>query len=304
VFARTRAPDEGLQSIQLDALVAEAVALTQPRWKDQALGQGHQIAVQTDLGPVPPILGNPADIREALTNLIFNAVDALPQVGRITLRTRAEDAHVLLDVSDTGTGMSDEVRQRCLEPFFSTKGEHGTGLGLAMVYGIIQRHDGTLDVVSAPGQGTTFHLRFPRLTERRGTVRVEALAPARPQRVLVVDDEAAVREIAIAYLTLDGHTVVTASSGDAGWEAFQAGGFDLVITDYAMPGLPGEQLALAIKQRSPTTPVIMMTGFGDMLDAAGTRPAGVDCLVSKPATLEELRRAVAQVTRAATGAAA
>jgi signal transduction histidine kinase/ActR/RegA family two-component response regulator len=298
-FARSREADEALQTVQLNTLIGEMVALTRPRWKDQALAQGRQIMIETDLGPVPGIAGNGADLREALTNLLFNAVDALPQGGTITLRTRADGDQVLLEVSDTGTGMPEEVRQRCLEPFFTTKGEHGTGLGLAMVYGIIQRHDGTLEIESAPGQGTTICLRFPARSEPLvPATRQSAVGPTRALHVLVVDDEERLRAVAVAYLTGDGHTVETAVDGVAGLARFLAGAFDLVITDQAMPGMTGDQLALAIKAASPTTPVIMMTGLGDLMEATGERPSGVDTVVSKPATLEELRRALAEVSQA------
>jgi len=142
-------------------VIEQTVSLTQPKWKTQARSSGRTIEVVTNLEDVPPVTGNPSELREALTNLIFNAVDAMPEGGTITLRSHSEDQAVLCEVSDTGTGMSEDVRTRCLEPFFSTKGDKGTGLGLSMVFGTIKRHNGTLDIESAVGRGSTFRIRFP-----------------------------------------------------------------------------------------------------------------------------------------------
>ncbi len=295
-FYRQRGPDEHFEPIALDTLVAQIVDLTQPRWKDQAQASGRQIRMETSLAPVPRIAGNAAELREVLTNLVFNAVDALPAGGTITIATRVDGDQVLLSVSDTGIGMSDEARQRCLEPFFTTKGEWGTGMGLAMVYGTVQRHGATLAVESAPGRGTTITIRFPTgsLLPAQDAAAPDA-APARALRVLVVDDDPRVREVAGAYLANDGHVVEKAADGAQALARFQETPFDLVLTDRAMPAMTGDELVQAIKAVSPTTPTIMMTGFGDVMAATGTCPPGVDRLLRKPATLAELRRAVEDV---------
>src|SRR5205823_8597613 len=132
----------------INGLVEQAAFITKPRWNAQSLQKGNVIRLETDLKEISLIAGNAPELREAFTNLIFNAVDAMPNGGTITMRTYAELESVVVEISDTGTGMSEEVRLHCLDPFFSTKGEKGTGLGLAMVYGIIQRHGGTLDIQS------------------------------------------------------------------------------------------------------------------------------------------------------------
>jgi len=168
-FYRSRESEDIFAPVDLNEVIEQSVSLTQPKWKTQALASGHKIEVALDLGKVPPVSGNPAELREALTNLIFNAVDAMPTGGTVTLRSRAEDKAVLSEISDTGTGMSDDVRTRCLEPFFSTKGDKGTGLGLSMVFGIIKRHNGTLDIESAVGRGSTFRIRIPAESEGMAT---------------------------------------------------------------------------------------------------------------------------------------
>ncbi|MCZ6678830.1 MAG: PAS domain S-box protein [Candidatus Poribacteria bacterium] len=295
-FYRPREIDEILHPVNLNRLIESAIPLTQPRWQDQAQGNGITIQIKTELQEVPQISANETEIREVLTNLIFNAVDAMPIGGTITIRTRSDGQHVLLEVSDTGTGMTDEVRQRCLEPFFSTKGGRGTGLGLSMVFGIIQRHKGAIDIESEPGHGTTFRIRL-RSGERYQAAPIGRTPESisRSLHVLLVEDKTTVSQMVTEYLIIDGHTVETAINGRMGLEKFHAGQFDLVVTDRAMPDMNGDQLAGFIKQIAPNKPVIMLTGFGDFMQAAGEHPAGVDVIVSKPVTLSAFRQALVKV---------
>jgi CheY-like chemotaxis protein len=200
-----------------------------------------------------------------------------------------------MEVKDSGTGMSEDVRQRCLDPFFTTKGELGTGLGLAMVHGIIQRHEGTLDIQSIMGQGTTFTICLPKGRGIKEVAPHHAPNVARPLRVLVADDQPLLCEILTEYLTNDCHTVVTAHDGREALQRFRDSGvFDVVITDQAMPEMTGDQLACEIKKRSPATPVILATGFGEapIHDGAGK----VDHVLSKPVLLTDLRHALLRVT--------
>src|SRR5439155_1371324 len=201
-------------SVDLARCIDEVVALTQPRWKNQALGQGIGISVVKRVADVPKIKGDAAGIREMLANLIFNAVDAMPEGGTITVRARPEGRHqVRLEVRDTGTGMSEEVRQRCLEPFFSTKGQHGTGLGLSLVHATVERHGGTLTVESEPGRGATFIALLP-IDSQPVAVgsTVESGEPSRPLHVLLVDDDPTVRMSVVAQLGSQGHIVETAAN--------------------------------------------------------------------------------------------
>jgi CheY-like chemotaxis protein/anti-sigma regulatory factor (Ser/Thr protein kinase) len=278
--------------VSLGALVEEAIALTEPKWKNQAQGEGRTIRVETSLPAIAPIAGEPAELREALTNLIFNAADALPDGGTIRIEARDEGEWVALEVRDTGTGMTEEARRRCLEPFFTTKGEQGTGLGLAMTYGIVQRHLGTIAIESAPGRGTAVTIRLPARAEPTADAASAPPPPAR-LRVLAAEDEPAVRELIAAYLAADGHVVELAPDGRAALEKLREDGFDLVITDRSMPGMSGDQLAAAVKQVNPATPVILLTGFGDLMESAGERPPGVDLVVGKPVTLQKFREGIA-----------
>jgi PAS domain S-box-containing protein len=223
-FYRHRDEGEVPTFIRLNALAQQVVSLTQPRWKNQALANGVSIEVETELRRVPVIEGNEAELREALTNLIFNAVDAIPERGTVTLRTRLDGEHAVLEVSDTGVGMTEEVRRRCLEPFFTTKGERGTGMGLAMVYGIVQRHEGTIDIRSEAGEGTTFTIRLPirrgERGERSGQRTESSPSLLRALRILVVEDEPTVCGIIAAYLARDGHAVETAANGTEGLKKY------------------------------------------------------------------------------------
>jgi signal transduction histidine kinase len=159
-FYRPRATAES-QSVDLKEVLHLAVLMTQPKWKDPNRPSGTEIVVAVELQHLPVMRGNPAELREMMTNLIFNAVDAMPNGGTLTLRTSEAAGTVVLEVADTGAGMSPEVRVRCLDPFFSTKGDKGTGLGLAMVFGIVQRQQGHIEIESAPGVGTTFRITLP-----------------------------------------------------------------------------------------------------------------------------------------------
>lgn len=298
-FYRANEEHEKFSPVDLSKLVEQAINLTKPKWKDQAQAAGATVRVVPELSTVPSIAGEEPALRELLTNLIFNAVDAMPDGGTITIRTRRDGGRVVLEVADTGTGMSEEVRRRCLEPFFSTKGERGTGLGLSMVFGIVQRHGGEIDIRSAVGKGTTFVITFPPQAAGEVAAKFAAAGPLanRALNVLVVDDEELVRDLLTAALTKDGHHVELVEQGVDGLRRFMAGKFDLVVTDKAMPGMSGDQMATAIKQVSPKTPIILLTGFGQFLDKE--KIPNVDVLASKPIGIVALREAITAALKAA-----
>ncbi len=294
-FYRPEDTHEPRQAVNLNDLVDQALTLTAPRWQAQADGKGATIKIRKDLCEIPNIAGTSADLREVLTNLIFNAVDAMPRGGRLCLRTRSKRDTVRLEVSDTGSGMTEEVRRNCLEPFFTTKGERGSGLGLAMSYGIIRRHGGRLAIESTLNKGTTFSICFPVPKEALQPFAVELERTVRPLRILVVDDHPGIREIVSAYLAEDRHVVETARDATEAMEKFRAELFDLVITDRAMPEVSGDELAASIKEVQPQRPVIMLTGFADLIDANGGPSRNVDFVLNKPARLDDLRRAILEV---------
>ena len=287
-------PDDalGTTSVHLGKLVEQVILLTEPAWKVQAEAEGRNIRLVNAIEDLPPVPANEPRLREALVNLVLNAVDAMPTGGVVRFSAECEAETVILKISDTGAGMSDDVRKRCFEPFFTTKGKHGSGLGLAMVYGIVTRHGGQISVESQIDKGTTFVIRLP-LTRREATApAIPAVAPARRLRVLVVDDEDWARSIIKRFLSLKGHTVLTAASGKEALDTFRREPVDVVMTDRAIPGMSGDRIAEEIKRLSPATPVIMLTGFGDIMDVRGENPPGVDCVIGKPVTPDQLQEAV------------
>jgi signal transduction histidine kinase len=296
-YSRPAEADELRAPLEVNALCEQAIAFTAPKWKANARATGVTIAVKTDFTEVPHIRASAPELRESLTNLIFNAVDAMPSGGTITVSTRADGPNVRINVTDTGTGMSEAEASRCLEPFFSTKGDKGTGLGLAVVYGIVQRHGGTIEIASEEGTGTTFSLLLP-ATDQTASASgaADESAVNRMLSVLVVDDQEIICELIAAHLSADGHQPVTVSDAAEALARFEAGSFDLVITDQSMPGISGEQLAKKIKERSPGTHIIMLTGFGDDLFPDGKVPEGIGRVLSKPVSSDDLRRAIFEVT--------
>ncbi len=296
-FYRYRDDAEVFTPVVVNDLVLQSISLTQPRWKGQALAAGIHIDFRTEMGNVPTVSGNESELREMLVDLIFNAIDAIPKRGTVTLRTEVQGRWLVITVSDDGIGMTEEVKARCLEPFFSTKDDQGTGLGLGSVYGIVRRHGGELDIQSEAGRGTSIAISLP--LEKIGKP-PEAAQPAlpipSPLRILVVEDEPLVREVISVYLDEDKHQVETADNGREGLEKFKAARFDLVMTDRAMPEMNGDDLAAEVKKLRPEQPVILLTGFGDLMTGAGECPDGVDLVVSKPFTLSTLRNAIAKAT--------
>ncbi len=307
-FYRPRESAVSFHRMDVNVAVNQVLDLTQPRWRALPQERGIVIDLIRDFSHSKvEIFGDEVEFRDALTNLVFNAVDAMPEGGALTISTRvrggaADTKSVIIEVSDTGIGMDEETRRRCVEPFFTTKGERGTGLGLASVYGMLQRHDAEFEIDSSAGQGTTVRMIFPGFVERGagGPPAVPTLTIRRHLKILVVDDDPVLSRSLNDALTTDSHQVQLAPGGQAGIEAFTAAhrssrGFDLVITDLGMPRVDGRKVADAIKALSPNTPVILLTGWGQRLIDEGEIPPNINLILSKPPRLALLRASIAQL---------
>lgn len=293
-FSRGEASQRTVQT-DLNELARSVIEITRPRWKDQAEQNGIRIQCEAKLEALPPIACIPSEIRECLTNLIFNAVDAMPEGGLIEISTDSRDGWAFLTVRDTGAGMPQHVRERIFEPFFTTKGVRGTGLGLSTVYGIVRRHGGDVAVDSEEGQGTSFVMTLPVARANAPRAEEEGLMGTRPWRILVGDDESNVREVLVELLRLLGHDVSEASGGREMLERFEPGRFDLVCTDLGMPDLSGWEVAEAIRGRDPEVPIVLATGWGTQIPNEEAARRGVTRVLAKPFTVQKVSSLVAEL---------
>ncbi len=294
-FSRDREEIQRSRRADLNQLVREVVEITRPRWKTQAEQQGVRVEVLTELETVPQISCIPSEIREVLTNLIFNAVDAMPEGGQISLRTYVEDDAPCVSVRDTGAGIPAELRERIFEPFFTTKGVKGSGLGLSIVYGIVQRHGGRIGVHEAPGGGTEFRIQLVPADAAVEETPDEPVLVSRACRILVGDDEANVRQTLVDLLIALGHEVAEAGSGSEILNRFEAGRFDLVFTDLGMPDMSGWEVTRIIHEREPGVPVVLVTGWGNQISTREAADRGVTRVLAKPFTVQKVTSVIAEV---------
>ncbi|MBV8855876.1 MAG: response regulator [Acidobacteria bacterium] len=304
-FARQRR-DHDFQPVDVDQLLLDVREITRPRWKSRAESEGVHISLELQLGSDEArVMGDESELREVLVNLVFNAVDAMPQGGTLTLSTREAAGQVEIAVADTGTGMAEEVRSRVFDPFFTTKGKAGMGLGLAVSYGIIRRHEGGIEAESEVGKGTTFRVRLPAAgaaapQEPAAEAPAIALVPQRPgaTRILVVDDEENVRELLADILESEGYHVELASSGREALEKFGDGSaFDALFTDLGMQGMSGWELAHAVRELDEKIPVAVVTGWGEAVGSSERQAARVDWVIAKPFDTAQILAIAREVAR-------
>lgn len=300
-----RKPDfeEVRMPVPLRGLIEEVISTTRPRWREQAMAAGRTIRVEKNIDGEPTVTANRTELRDVLTNLVVNALDAIgdDDDGTVTISARCDETAAVITVGDTGRGMAEDTRRRCFDPHFSTKESAGSGLGLSVARGIVERHGGAIAVRSAPGEGSQFSVRLPATQSAAGAAPSGTPKECRPLTVLVVEDDPDVRLLITTYLADAGHTVKTAANGVGGLERLGNNRFDLVITDLAMPEMPGDRFASSVKRIMPDKPILMLTGFGDMMDTVGDGPPPVDAVLTKPVSKERLLEEVAAVTRTAAG---
>jgi signal transduction histidine kinase/ActR/RegA family two-component response regulator len=302
-FVRAQ-PEQHSTPVDLVELADDVLQLTRPRWRDGMQGRGTTIIVRQELHSVPRILGDAAELREVVTNLILNAVDAMPKGGTLTLATGADDGDVWLEVRDTGVGIAPEICERIFEPFYTTKAQRGTGLGLAVSRSIALRHGGALGVESTPGAGACFRLTLPApatIPEPVGPAALHPAAPLTPLRVLLIDDDRGVRDTMVQLLAIDGHHVACARDGAEALRIFSPGAYDIVCSDLGMPGMSGWEVIVRLRERDAQPVMALLTGWGAQIDQSEAQARGVDFIVPKPIDMAVLRAALAAADKRRAG---
>jgi len=295
-FTRIRR-DQPAIAVDLNQVVREGLELTESSWRLEPPRRGIVIQAVTELAPeLPTTLSDPAELREVMTNLILNAVDAMPRGGTLTVSTARRGESIELRVVDTGVGIPEAVRGKIFDPFFTTKGPKGTGLGLSMTYGILSRHGATIAVDSQEGQGTTFTMLFPIGAAPLAPVPdAGAAGPAATLRCLVVDDEESVGDMIADVLRSAGHTVLVARNASEGLSRVRSEPLDLVFTDLSMPGMTGWELARAVRDAVPGLPVILVSGFAVEVSAEELQASGVHSVLAKPINIGDVLDAAAAI---------
>ena len=300
-FARQR-PNRAFESLSVAELLKGVCEMTRPRWESRPVTAATSLMLYADC--TAQVMGDPVELREVLVNIIYNAIDAMPQGGEIRMSAYESGNTVTLAIVDTGTGMPAEVKSRLFDPFFTTKGKAGTGMGLAVSFGIVRRHNGSIEVDSEVGRGTTFRISLPLASDstlnssRFGASSADRSPAERKVRVLVVDDEAAVREVISDSLKAEGCEVVAAENGHAALALYdeQKGEFDAVFTDIAMPEMSGWELATAIRRRSETVPLAIISGWADAISRDTRNAVKADWVVSKPFDINSISEIAIEIT--------
>lgn len=304
-FARQRR-DHNFELISIDQILMDASEITRPRWKNCAEAANIHINLDLQISSNAMIMGDDSEIREVLVNMIFNAIDAMPDGGTLALTTQTIGDSVEVTIGDTGVGMYPEVRSKVFDPFFTTKGKAGLGLGLAVSFGIIRRHGGNIDVDSQYGKGTEFRItlpvasvglqELPSIASRVAELQEAAQAASDDRlKLLVVDDEDFVRELLQEILESEGCEVLVAENGSQALEIFDVNELDGVFTDVGMPGMSGWELAQAIRDRNQTIPIAVVTGWGEAVGSSEQKAAGVDWVVAKPFTADRIAELVKEI---------
>jgi PAS domain S-box-containing protein len=294
-FARKSVAAE-FELLDVGGLLRDAIEITRTRWENEARAAGLNVNVTLKAESDAYTLGNASELREVFVNLIVNAVDAMPEGGNLTICCLRKGERIQLRFADSGTGMKEEVRERVFEPFYTTKGVQGTGLGLAVSYGIIERHQGMITVESKLGKGTTFYIDLPHAQNVdivKGEAETSNHTP--PLSILVIDDEEFVRETLAEMLADLGHRVVSVDSGHSAIEKIKSEDFDVVFTDLAMPEMDGWEIARAVREQRQDLPVVLVTGYG----ATAQPPSGeldlVAGIIGKPFDFDQVTATLARI---------
>jgi PAS domain S-box-containing protein len=288
-FSRGQDDNKYSLPVDLNRIVEDALEFTRVRWKDMVESKGKEIKLRKNFGSLEPVSGNASELREVFINLINNAVDAMPNGGELEVKTFMDEGFVVVDVKDTGIGISDDVREKIFDPFFTTKDLRSTGFGLSVSCGIVGRHKGKIKVDSIEGYGTCFTIKLPVCKKKVEEEKIETdFAEQKKAKILVVEDEKDIGEVLCNILMFSGHEVDFVDNGSDGIKKFREKEFNLVITDLGMPGISGFDVAKEIKEISCNTPVILITGWGIQLNKHELREYGVDLVINKPFQMQKV----------------
>jgi len=300
-FTRIRT-DQKFHPVDVNQVIEDAINIIKPVWRDQCELKGVKIDLQFSAGEVPTISGIASELADVIVNILANAIDAMPEGGTLQISSGSYQAetseYAEIKIKDTGVGMSHEVKQKVFDPFFSTKGPKGTGLGMSVAYGIVARHQGNIAIDSELGQGTTCMLYFPAATQAERANRARS-APMEKQktRILVIDDEDVIRDFLAEMFVTVGHEAEVAATGPEGIAMFEAGQYDVIFSDLGLPDMSGWDVAKAIRAKNAQVPIVLLSGWGIQLDDVRIKECGVDLVLSKPCQMDELINAVDEVVK-------
>lgn len=296
-FGRRRTKEDPLELLDLNQTLQEVISLTRVRWRDEANRSGVAYTIDTSLHPTPlQALGAATELREAFTNLVVNAIDAMPRGGTLLIQTSKVSDHALVIVQDTGVGIPTDVQRRLFEPFFTTKGSQGTGLGLSITYAIVQRLGGEISVESKPGEGSTFKVTLPLATGIPRRKADEEPPASKRLKILAVDDDEMILDLLVKGLRMEGHEVTPHNKGTEALAALGDTSYDLLLTDLGMPDITGLELAKKAREIAPGLKICLLTGWGDQFDPSQDPPKGIDLVLSKPFGIKDLARSILALT--------
>ena len=293
-FARKRPDDKDFIQVNINQLLDNVLEFTSVRWKGDAEAKGITIKIRKEFSSLPPTAGSASELREVFTNLINNALDAMPKGGNLTIKTTKENKHITVTIEDTGVGISENIRNKIFDPFFTTKGVQSTGLGMSISYGIINRHKGTISVESSVGKGTKFTINIPisKKTIKENGILKQANKKHKKAKILVIEDEKDVAQLLYDILISEGHEVELAPDGNQGLRLFESGEFDLVFTDLGMPEMSGWQVAETVKSINKRIPVAVITGWNIELQESEMEARGVNFIAHKPFQVNKILKLV------------
>ncbi len=300
-FTRIRT-DQKFDSVDVNQIVRDTIDRMRPVWKDQREAKGIKIDLQFNPGIVPLIKGISSELTEVIVNIVTNSIDAMPDGGIVQISTQVHlagtDEYIEIKIADTGVGMTNEVKRKIFDPFFSTKGPKGTGLGMSVAYGIISRHQGNITIDSELGKGTTCRLYLPaaKRVEKTSVVRATPMDKQK-LRLLVIEDEDVIRDFLVEMFVSAGYEADAAATGGEGIGLFEVNKYDLVFSDLGLPDMSGWDVAKSIKAKNPVALVVLLSGWGIQLDDVRIQESGIDLVLSKPCQMEELLTAVQEVLR-------